>query len=300
MEKSDAPAESALVAELEARTGVHGIRLTRIQSNCVSMAYRAARPDGTCFFTKWSRVDSAKSLGFLTAAQPNPILPRPIEAGTFAFCGGWVSSYVWREASPVPLERMTDAQFSSFCTAYRRLASALQLAPGPIGRQADGEALMASVRAYASRFPLLSGLLSSLLSLQREDYVYPAGTPTVVIHGDMHVGNFGFAGDEFQVFYDFDLLSRGSEVDDLAFLLVEQMRRHGMRRRDLSRLMERRDRLIRLAGRPVGEWRVALNLLRLRMAVKLIERHPRNVRTMWNVLVRDRRLRVLLKDLPAF
>ncbi len=298
MKSTEGPDESTLAAELEARMGERGIRLARIQSNCVSKAYKATRADGTFFFTKWARVDSAKTLGFLAAVRTDPILPQPIRSGTFAFCGGWVSSYVWRESAPVPVERMTDAQFDSFCRAYRRLAHVLQQAPGPLGEPTDGDALMSDVRAFADRFPLLKGLLSSLLSLRRTDYTYPADTPKVVIHGDFHVGNFGFVGDEFQVFYDFDLLTRGSEVDDLAFLLTERTRRSGMSRRDVSRLRNRRNQLIELVGRPVGEWRVAFNLCRLRMAVKLIERHPRRVRTMWNVLVRDRRLRVLLEDLP--
>ncbi len=297
MPRSEGPEEAALAVELEIRMGEPSIRLMRIQSNCVSKAYRAMRPDGSVFFTKWSRVDSAKALGFLSAVQPDPILPQPIRGGIFAFCGGWVTSYVWRESTSVSLERMTDAQFSAFCTAYRRLVRALQSAP-EVGAQVDGDALMARIRAYARQFPLLKGLLASLLSLQHEDYAYPEDTPQVVIHGDLHAGNFGFVGDEFQFFCDFDLLARGSEVDDLAFLLSEEVRRSGMSRSGVSRLLHRRDRLIQLVGRPLGDWRVALNRLRLRMADKLIARHPHTVRTMWNVLVRDRRLRVLLKGLP--
>lgn len=296
MKCAEGPEESVLVAELEARMGVQGIRLMRIQPNCVSKAYRAMRSDGTAFFTKWSRVDSAKALGFLSAVLPDPILPQPIKSGTFTFCDGWVTSYVWRESTSVSLERMTDAQFSSFCTAYCRLTRALQAAP-EVGAQVDGDALMARIRAYARQFPLLKGLLANLLSLEREDYAYSADTPQVVIHGDLHAGNFGFADDGSLFFCDFDLLARGSEVDDLAFLLGEHVRRSGMSRSGISRLLHRRDQLIRLVGRPLSDWRVALNLLRLRMADKLIARHPHDVRTMWNVLIRDRRLRVLLKGL---
>mgnify|MGYP002521897534 CR=1 FL=1 len=297
MKRSDGPEEPALIAELEARMGEPGIRLMRIQPNCVSKAYWAMRPDGSAFFTKWSRVDGVKALGFLSAVPPDPILPQPIKRGTFAFCGGWVTSYVRRESTSVSLERMTDAQFSAFCTAYRRLVRALQSAP-EVGAQVEGDALMARIRAYARQFPLLKGLLSGLLSLKRTDYAYPEDTPQVVIHGDLHAGNFGFVGDAFQFFCDFDLLARGREVDDLAFLLCEEVRRSGMSRSGVSRLLHRRDQLILLVGRPLGDWRVALNLLRLRMADKLIARHPQTARTMWNVLVRDRRLRVLLKGLP--
>ena len=59
MKSSEGPEEPALIAELEARLGEPGIRLMRIQPNCVSKAYRAMRSDGSAFFTKWSRIDRA-------------------------------------------------------------------------------------------------------------------------------------------------------------------------------------------------------------------------------------------------
>ena len=52
-----------------------------------------------------------------------------------------------------------------------------------------------------------------------------------------------------------------------------------MSRSGVSRLLHRRDQLIQLVGRSLGDWWVALNLLRLRMADKLIARHPQTART---------------------
>ena len=282
--------------ELEQRLDVRGIRLERLQSNCVSKAYRATLPDGRMLFTKLAKVDSAKTRAFLRAALPSPILPEPIETGAFRMDGRWVSTYVWRELEHVPVERMNDAQFEAFWTACRRLQPLLQRAP-VVDPRIDCAALMDGIRAYAARFPLCGRLLAPLLSLQREDYVHSVSTPEVTIHGDFHVGNFGFTGDEFAYFCDFDLMARGAEVDDFAFLFAERMKRFDMGRKDFVRLGERLRQLVARAGRPVAEWRVAFNILRVRAAARLISRHPDRRRTVLNVLSRDRRLRKLLRIL---
>lgn len=290
---AETPQDLSLGTELERRLDVRGIRLERLQSNCVSKAYRATLPDGRVLFTKLAKVDSAKTRAFLGTASPSPILPEPIEAGAFQLDGRWVSTYVWRESEHVPLERMNDAQFEAFWTACRQLQPLLQKAPA-VDPRIDCEALMDGIRAYAARFPLCGRLLAPLLSLRREDYVHSAATPEVTIHGDFHVGNFGFAGDAFAYFCDFDLMARGAEVDDLAFLLAERMKRFDMGRKGFVRLGERLRQLVVRAERPVAEWRVALNILRIRAAARLISRHPDRRRTVLNVLSRDRRLRKLL------
>ena len=295
---TETPQDLALGAELERRLDLRGVRLERLQSNCVSKAYRATLPDGRMFFTKLAKVDSAKTRAFLRTASPSPILPESIEAGAFQLDGFWVSTYVWRESEHVPLERMNDAQFEAFWTACRSLRPLLQKAP-VVDPRIDCEALMDGIRAYAARFPLCGRLLAPLLSLRREDYVHSDSTPEVTIHGDFHVGNFGFAGDAFAYFCDFDLMARGAEVDDLAFLVAERMKRFDMGRKGFVRLGERLLQLVARAGRPVAEWRVALNILRVRAAARLISRHPDRRRTVLNVLSRDWRLRRLL-DLPAF
>ena len=293
---AEVPHERSFCGELEQRLDVRGIRLERLQSNCVSKAYRATLPDGRVLFTKLAKVDSAKTRAFLRAAAPSPILPESVEAGAFPLDGRWASTYVWRESEHVPLERMNDAQFEAFWTACRRLQPLLQEAP-VVDPRIDCEALMDEIRAYAARFPLCGRLLAPLLSLRREDYVHSAATPEVTIHGDFHVGNFGFTGDAFAYFCDFDLMARGAEVDDLAFLLAERMKRFDMGRRGFVRLGERARQLVARAGRPVAEWRVALNILRIRAAARLISRHPDRRRTVLNVLSRDRRLRKLLRIL---
>lgn len=282
--------------ELERRLGAGGIRLERLRSNCVSKAFRATLPDGRVFFTKLAKVDSTKTRAFLRAAPPSPILPESVETGAFQLDGRWVSTYAWRESEHVPLERMNDAQFEAFWTAYRQLLPLLQKAP-VVDPRIDCEALMDDIRAYATRFPLCGCLLAPLLSLRLDDYVHSSATPEVTIHGDFHVGNFGFTGDEFAYFCDFDLMARGAEVDDLAFLIAERMKRFDMGRKGFVRLGERFRQLVARAGRPVAEWRVALNILRVRAAARLISRHPDRRRTVLNVLSRDRRLRKLLRIL---
>ena len=293
---AESPQGFLFCAELERRLDVRGIRLERLQSNCVSKAYRAMLPDGQVLFTKLAKVDSAKTRAFLRAVPVSPILPQTIEAGAFSLDGRWVSTYVWRESEHVPLERMNDAQFEAFWTAYRQLQPLLQKAPA-VDPRIDCEAQMDKIRAYAARFPLCGRLLAPLLSLRREDYVHSASTPEVTIHGDFHVGNFGFTGDEFAYFCDFDLMARGAEVDDFAFLFAERMKRFDMGRKGFVRLGERLRRLVARAGRPVAEWRVAFNILRVRAAARLISRHPDRRRTVLNVLSRDRRLRKLLRIL---
>ena len=275
--------------ELAQRLDVRGVRLERLQSNCVSKAYRMTLPDGHVLFTKLAKVDSAKTRAFLRAVPPLPILPESVEAGAFQLDGRWVSTYVWRESEHVPLERMNDAQFDAFWTAYRQLQALMQKAP-VVDPRIDCEVLLDEIRAYAARFPLCGRLLAPLLSLRLEDYVHSEATPEIVIHGDFHVGNFGFTGDAFACFCDFDLMARGAEVDDLAFLIAERMKRFDMGRSGFVRLGERISQLVTRAGRPVAEWRVALNILRIRAAARLISRHPMRRRTVLNVLLRDRRL----------
>lgn len=281
--------DSELVRFLSAHFATGAVALVRLESDCVSRVYRGTI-GGQTLFVKWGENDSACATAFLRTATTD-LVARPLEGFPVCLGPGWVNVYPWRETTRVAPERMTDRQFESFLTRYDELFAALQTTPREaVAPTLDAKALREKVRAYVARHPLARGLLKSLVSLRDEEIDFPASTPLVIIHGDFHCGNFGFTGENLSFFCDFDLLRIGAQVEDLVFLFADRLKRRAGGRQGRAVLVRRLRHLFGRLDRPVHEWRIAVNRLRLYAAVRLIDRHPERLRAAWTVRRRDRRL----------
>lgn len=284
--------DSELVRFLSVRFATEEVSLDRLDTDCVSHAYRGTI-GGETYFVKWGENDSVRATAFLRVATTDLVV-RPLDGFPARLGCGWVNVYPWRETVRVAPERMTETQFASFVAAADELFEALQVVPPEaVGPELDAPGLRSALRAYAERHPLAKLILRSLLSLQDHEILFPPEMPRAVIHGDFHCGNFGFSGEELTFFYDFDLLRTGSRVEDIVFLFADRVKRKAGGREGARILAKRLQMLKNRMGRPDGEWRIALNRLRLYAAMRLVERHPDRLRTAWTVLRRDRRLACL-------
>lgn len=281
--------DAELVRFLSAHFATGAVSLVRLNTDCVSRAYRGTI-DGRTLFVKWGENDSACATAFLRAVTTD-LVARPLEGFPVRLGPGWVNVYPWREMTHVAPERMTDGQFASFLTRYDELFTALQSTPREVVAPAlDAKVLREKVRAYVVWHPFARGLLKPLISLSDEEIEFPQSTPRVVIHGDFHCGNFGFTNEDLSFFCDFDLLRIGAQVEDLVFLFADRIKRKADGRQGAYLLARRLRKLVAQTGRPVVEWLIAVNRLRLYAAARLIDRHPDRLRTAWTVFRRDRRL----------
>lgn len=279
---------------LEAGLGASVRALVRLDGwDCVSKVYRAELADGRKVFAKLSHETTVgRTVAFLKACPRNRLIARLLVEPVFGD-GEWAFAFEWRPSARVLFCRMNDRQFDSFRRALPEFRGLLQAAPD-VGCVRNGAALREEVAAYVRRHPLARLVLGSLTSLRREDCTFAADEPTAIIHGDFHSRNFGFAGDTLEAFYDFDLLRRGSPLEDLAFLVTEEVKR-GIGAEDFRRLVGRVRQLMAESGRSADAWRVAFVQARLWEALKLIRRHPDRLRTSLNVLRRDRRFVRLMR-----
>ena len=263
--------------------------------DCVSKVYGAELADGRKVFAKLSHETTVgRTVAFLKVCPPTRLVSRLLVDPVFED-GEWAFAFEWRPAVRIPVCRMNDRQFDSFRCELQTFYGLLQTAPD-VGCVRDGGGLHGEIVAYVRRHPLARFILGPLMAMCAEDLVFPSDEPKAVIHGDFHSGNFGFSGDALEAFYDFDLLRRGSPLEDLAFLMTEEVKR-GIGANDFRRLVARSRQLVAESGRPLAAWRVAFNQARLWEAVKLVRRHPDRLRTSLNVARRDRRFVRLMKRL---
>lgn len=290
--------DKELAAFLALRLQVERVALRRLDRDCVSRAY-LANAEGRMLFVKWGENDGSRANAFLGAVE-NPFLIKPLAGFPCLCCGLWVHVFDWRVFTRLNLEDMSDMQFQSFWRKYLELFALLQQTPSvAVSAPRDGSVLRNELLRYVKRVPLARWVLRSLVSLVDEDCVFSSQTPRVVVHGDFHCGNCGFCGDELSVFLDFDLLAYGAQVEDLVFMVAERVKRFRRGDRALGGVWMRFRQMVKLSGRPTAEWRIAVNAFRLYSAVRLIERHPNQLRAAFNAWRRDCRLQLMLRELAS-
>lgn len=276
--------------------GVGVSELDPIGVACHSKVYRAKLADGREVFVKCARRGDGRALRFAVRHADSGLVPRPLFDAPVALGDLWVSAFEFRRLRHVRLEDMSDAQFESFCDAYRRFSSMMQ-GDRDLVVLKDYRPWWETVRRFAAGSRPAAWLLRPLASLDLKSFEHGEDVPETVVHWDLHAQNYAFDGDRLTTFLDFDNITLGSAVDDLAFTVSESIHLRSVaflpwrRRRLLRRLAE----LMRRYGRPVREWEVALNRARLRTAAWAAGRHaPGDIRTALSIAIRDFQYRMLL------
>lgn len=287
------PDREALRAELEAflagRLGA-GLRLVPFETGSAKVVYRAERPDGPPLFVKLVSDAPGARLKRLTDALDLPFVAKvahllPWRDGRSVLC------QVWQKGALVPPERMNAAQTAALVEATRRLQA--RLGPGDaLLPPRDPRASYAVVADFARRHPVARPFLRALLDIPESARTYD-GLPLATIHGDQHYENYLFDGDDVSAIMDFEAVTRGLAVQDLAYAVARRYYKVRLTAAARANLDARFRQMV--AARPGGrEWTVAVNLWRLLFAARRLKSHPHFGPVACLVWKRDRALRRML------
>lgn len=285
----DLPALEALVA----RTLGVPYRLSPLGVKCTFPVFKATAPDAPPVFVKvgleeeWRRTTEVRGRFF----------PKLLTDARLTTADGRVVFLLeWRAATTVFPEDMTPAQRARFVDGCVRLSADLQAAPTytPIADSPLApERLYAQVTEYAARHPVAGRLLRPLVTIPPAERTFGA-RPLAVIHGDFHAKNFGFAGNELSVVYDFDKLTEGLACSDLGNALMERFSCLGLSRTARRRLRTAAREIVAAAPWPREDFVIICNQIRLAFAARRIAKHPNAAWVALDIARRDRALREFL------
>jgi len=272
-------------------------RLTPLNVRCTYPVFRGETAEGTPVFVKiGTQAEWERTARLLKDIGDCAFVPRFLVAAPQEYDGHAVFIMEWREATVVFPEDMSDAQVDSFAAGCLSLSQALQRTDEftPVaGSSLQPERLYAVVADYVRRHPLAGRLLRGLTELPAESRTY-GDRPLYVLHGDFHAKNFGFAGDAFARVIDFDQLTQGLACGDLVNALVERFSCHHLSAAARRRLAERTRQILSRVPWSREEVVIACNVLRLRFAVRRLEKHPDSAWVALDVLRRDRKISEML------
>lgn len=285
MKGADEAFEKSVCARLRDFLGDVRVDLSSLVQRGQSRTYRVEAA-GRRWFVKWPD-EMARMYPLLKAAADCPYLPKSLFDAPVPLDGGFLSCIEWAPSESVPPEKWTDAQLESFMSAYDSFFAAAQETPD-VGAPEDDESSFAVIRDYATRHPRVAGLLKPLLDLKPEERTYRPGERLSVTHGDLHSRNYGFCGEQFAFFYDVDNVLWGYPADDLAYTVLDRAQRRSVSGARFDRCAEILRQFLAHFGRPVREWRVAINRKRLRQAASKIQRRPQSILPAIDIALRDR------------
>ena len=289
----------ALAEALSAHFGNVVFDLQPLKVTCSRPVFRAVATGRDPMFVKiTSAAEAERNLHFLSGVEACPLLPKPVLDEPFAFDGRAVVCLEWKTARRIEPEDMTDGEADSFLEGIRTLSAALGAASD--AKPASGEdmpdAQYETVVGYARRHPLVARLISSLTELPEAERSY--GTRSLVpIHGDMHTRNYGFEDGRMSAVFDFDAPEMGLPCEDAAYPFIESIRQHALPEARKRRLRQIFRRLVRNSPWSPGDWRIAVNHVRLKIAANRIRKHPDSFLTAFDIAHRDREVRPLLDEL---
>ncbi|MBO6166730.1 MAG: phosphotransferase [Kiritimatiellae bacterium] len=292
---------SELEAALEAHLGAK-VSLYRLHIDCANDVFRGETGDSgkKCFIKVLhpeSLEEAAKSNRFIAAMHERGIeyFPRLLVAEPFVWHDMPVVCHEWLEGEHILADKMTDSECDSLVDSYMAASAVFPSAVPSPKPPRDIEALYAKVASFAAKHAIWRGFLSPLLSIPHEERTYE-GRRLVPIHADFQYRNYSFSGGKLVSFYDFDDFTLGSPAEDLAYAITDRIRKNipAASRRRLAVLFRR---MVERSGLGEKEWRLALNICRLRVAAKRIDSHPGLGAVAIDVWRRDRPVAALLSRL---
>ena len=279
---------SELTTLLEMAIGTTPISLYTVGVGCSHDVYRAHLPDGEDAFVKVTGANSLKHardiIDFLKHSGGFHVFARSLLREPVVWDGRVVTCFEWLGGDVKPPEEFSDAEVRSLVALYPALAQ--RLGRAAFAKPArDLTALYGVVEAFARRHPLARPLLAALLAIPECERTYRA---TVVTHGDFQFRNYAFSDGCVSAVFDLDNLVFGSPVADLAYPIAQRY----IRRATKADAKRRLEGILRefMSASPCDrrEWRIALNVCRLRAAAKRLEKHPDSLYVAFDVWLRDR------------
>ena len=194
-------------------------------------------------------------------------------------------------------EQLNDGQLKGLVEGYVRFSSSIQSVDIALVQTnsycGNSEEDFAVIADFANRHPLLSRGFADLPRLKPEERSF-AGRAKSVIHGDFTDTNYAFSPKGLAAIYDYDCLAWGFPCYELSLSVPGRyMNRHisPSTRRRLRRLFAE---MVRFAPYSTEEWRLSLNMQRVRWIANAIRRNPSPIKA-WAALRRsNRRLKELL------
>ena len=285
---------------LAERLRIVALELSPLDVKCAWPVFRGTAVGRPPVFVKVTdRAAAERTLAFLrTAAAGCDLLPRPVLDDAPEFAGHAVLCLEWRTARTVNAEDMTDAQLAGFLAGCRTLSRALAAYRGEVVAAAEDspEAQHAALAGYAARHPLAGRLLRPLVDIPEAERSY-RGHELVTIHGDLQPKNYGFDGDRLAAVFDTDDLARGLACEDAAYAFTERARRSELSAEKRRRLTALFRKAVAESPWPRGEWLIAVNHARLRIASRRLANHPDSPFIGFDIARRDRPLRDLAEAL---
>lgn len=269
-----------------------------------SSAFRGVCADGRRIFVKLGPQASLERSRAVHAACSNlPFIPNVLNAPDTTF--ETFSVLVTDVVDGIHIdkhEQLNEGQLKGLVDGYVRFSSSIQSVDAALVKEnsyyGDVDTDFAVVADFSRRHPLLSRGFADLLRLKPEDRSF-AGRAKSVIHGDFTHTNYAFSPDGLAAIYDYDCLARGLPCYELSLGVPGRyMDRHvsPSTRRRLRRLFVE---MVSFAPYSADEWRLALNMQRVRWIANAVRRNPSPVKA-WAALRRfNRRLLELLGDVAS-
>ena len=292
MKKADVDVRR-LADRLADRLQLVSLELVPLDVKCAWPVFR-----GTCFgrdpvFVKvTARAAAERALSFLRdAAGTCDLLPKPVLAEPLEFDGLAVLCLEWKSVRQVDAEDMSDAQRTSFLEGCIRLSAVLADYRGGVTAASEDDPVTyyTKLAGYVSRHRLVGRWLRPLLDIPGNERSYQGFTLST-IHGDLQPKNYGFDGDRFAAVFDTDDLAKGLPCEDAAYAFTERARRSELSEEKRGRLFENFRKVVADSPWPKGEWLIAVNHARLRIAARRLEKHPDSVFVAFDIVRRDRPL----------
>ena len=290
-----------LAALLADRLRLVSLDLAPIGVKCAWPVFKATSYGREAMFVKLTSCEAAdRALEFLESACC-PLLPKPLLDGHPDFGGGAVLCLEWKESVRVNAEDMTDGQMVGFldgCVTLSNVFSGYRGTVTPLAEEDTPRGQYERLQRYALRHRLAGCLIRALLEIPEAERLY-GDRPLVTIHGDLQPKNYGFDGDRLAAVYDTDDLTQGLACEDACYAFTERARRAELPASARQRLTELFLRLVKASPWPKDEWLIAVNHARLRIAARRLEKHPDSVFVAFDIMRRDKPLRLLADALKG-
>lgn len=284
---------TAAIAEAVGRT----YRLTPLQVKCTYPVFKGETEGASPVFVKvGTQEEWARTRDLLKAIGACGFFSRLVTEEPIGYKGYAVFVMEWKESRIVFPEDMNLRQIESFVAGCVKLGQALASASHMTGADTSPEGLYGDIVRYVARHSFAGRLLKELVAIPVAERTYD-NHPRTICHGDFHAKNFGFAGDEFAVAYDFDKLTDGLKCSDLVNALMERFSCLGLSQAARQRLKEVTRQIVVAVPWPREELVIAANVIRLQFASRRIRKHPNSAWIALDIWRRDRALREFLREI---